>query len=123
MSDKLPIIDELEKATTFAEMAEWLTACPLAVFASHGNQIEALVSARGFGTAQTYVSQYIADVHRTRSGRFHAFESGVQFDSNGTCSEDLKGQAQSLDGAARATAALDLSWHTTRQMREADNAG
>ncbi|MBT56211.1 MAG: hypothetical protein CMF72_22770 [Mameliella sp.] len=121
MTDNLPIIEQLEQATTFIEMAKWLCACPLAIFASHGDEIEAIVSQRGFIIGQRYVSVYISAVHKTREARF---KPGWQdeFDAAGEFSKDIKNTARSMDQAARETAGLDLSWHASRQPIEAANA-
>lgn len=121
--EQLPIIEELERATTFTEIATWLTRCPLAIFASHGHDILAVVKARGFGKACTYVNEYVATVHRARNGLFQSYYGGVQFDGNGTASEDLRKRAEALDSAVTAVGRIDLAWHQINQPSEVTDAG
>lgn len=127
MSEQLPILDELEAAATFSAIAEWLTQCPLAVFASHGHEIEAIVARRGFSSAKNYVQTYMATVHSTRYQRFKpgAIEAD---DANGSHSKGLLASARNLDDAADLVGWRDLSWHkvhsdTRTATSEAGHAG
>lgn len=123
MTDKLPIIEELERAVTFSEIATWLTRCPLAILASHGDQIKGIVADRGFQSASRYVAAYTASLTKTRYGRFQPSWDDECYDLSGKASDALQTAAETLDKAAHLTASLQLAWHATRQPREADNAG
>lgn len=122
MSDKLPIIEELERATTFTEMAEWLCACPLAIFASHGHKIEALMCDRGFMEAGEYVHVYVTALCKVRTGQFIP-EPQTPYYASRDCSQGIINRAQNLDEFARIFASFPLSWHSTHQPGEATDAG
>lgn len=51
----LPILDELEACRSFTAMAEWLGACPLAVFVTHGHEIELICMQRDLVAGADYV--------------------------------------------------------------------
>lgn len=122
MSDKLPIIEQLEAATTFSEMAEWLCACPLSIFASHGDQIEGLVSQRGFTEASVYVQRFMSAVHMTRKGEFHpAVREGTWSDDPFSCG-DMNSQARQMDLAVGLIIGIDLDWHRANKV-DATDAG
>lgn len=65
-STQLPTLDELRETTTFHDMAEWLTACPLALFMTHGHEIRAICEECGFMLAVAYVDAVVRTVHAVR---------------------------------------------------------
>lgn len=118
----LPIVEELEKKTSFLHMAQWLFACPLGILASHGHEILGIVKARGFSEGGRYVQEYISALSKPRKGQFRPGFPG-EFDENGDLSKALEASARSLDAAATKTCGIDLSWHWTRQNEEGSDAG
>jgi hypothetical protein len=122
MSDKLPIIEELERATTFTEMAEWLCACPLAIFANHGHQIEKLVCDRGFMEAGEFVHVYVATLCKKRTDQFLPDPADAYFASKDYVQGIIK-RAKKLDEFALISAQFPLTWHATRQPGEASHGG
>lgn len=66
MREQLPILEELERAETFAAMADWLAACPLGVFASHGDGIEFICLVRDFKAGADYSRAISAMLMHTR---------------------------------------------------------
>lgn len=105
-STQLPILDELEAMTTYMQMAEWLTACPLAIFVSHGHQIAALVDRRGFIAGGDYVKAHMRMLSRVRAGDADDHVSRDAWPSD----YSLWKRARELEDAATLVADIDLSW-------------
>lgn len=72
-STALPTLDELRETTTCMDMVKWLTACPLALFVSHGHEILAICEEAGFEAGVTYCTTLIAALHRTRTDEWEAY--------------------------------------------------
>jgi hypothetical protein len=67
MNDHLPIIDELDSCNGYAEMADWLCACPLAIFAGYAADIELVCMAHDFEPGANYVRSIHAGLMATRT--------------------------------------------------------
>lgn len=100
-SEQMPILDQIEAATSYGAIADLLVRMPYVAIANHSADLVALLRRRGFLDAKIYVEQISQGLVRVRT-------PGSKPDLPG--SADVLSLAEAYDDAAAMMSAVDLSW-------------